>query len=110
LHFHASNGIAIELDHTVTEEEMDNGVLLQNITLQKGMCGDVNEDGKINMDDVMTLWYDYADYPYPGAYTISNEWAADVTGDDVINMDDVMTLWYDYADYPYPGAYEVNCK
>ena len=73
-------------------------------------CGNVNEDGIINMDDVMTLWYDYADYPYPGAYTISNEWAADVTGDDVINMDDVMTLWYDYADYPYPGAYEVNCK
>jgi len=110
LHFRVSNGIAIELDHTVTEEEMDNGVLLQNITIQKGMCGDVTDDGDINMDDVMTLWYDYADYPTPGAYTISNEWAADVTGNDVINMDDVMTLWYDYADYPYPGAYEVNCK
>ena len=82
-----------------------------SITMPRpGICGDVNEDGIINMDDVMTLWYDYADYPYPGAYTISNEWAADVTGDDVINMDDVMTLWYDYADYPYPGAYEVNCK
>ena len=110
LHFDASNGGAIELDHTVMQEEMDNGVLLQNITIQKGTCGDVTGDGKINMDDVMTLWYDYADYPYPGAYTISNEWAADVTGDGDINMDDVMTLWYDYADYPYPGAYEVNCK
>ena len=75
-----------------------------------GICGDVNNDGKINMDDVMTLWYDYANYPYPGAYTVSNEWAADVTGDGIINMDDVMTLWYDYANYPYPGAYEVNCR
>jgi len=110
LHFDASNGGAVELDHTVTGEEMDNGVLLQNITIQKGTCGDVTGDGDINMDDVMTLWYDYADYPTPGAYTISNEWAADVTGDGEINMDDVMTLWYDYADYPYPGAYEVNCK
>ena len=110
LHFDASNGGAIELDHTVTGEEMDNGVLLLNITIQKVMCGDVTGEGDINMDDVMTLWYDYADYPYPGAYTISNEWAADVTGDGIINMDDVMTLWYDYADYPYPGAYAVNCK
>jgi hypothetical protein len=73
------------------------------------ICGDVNSDGKINMDDVLTLWYDYADYPYPGAYTISNEWAADVNCDGIVNMDDVMTLWYDYADYPYPGAYVVNC-
>jgi len=75
-----------------------------------GICGDVNGDGEINMDDVMTLWYDYANYPYPGAYTVSNEWAADVNGDGEINMDDVMTLWYDYANYPYPGAYEVNCR
>jgi hypothetical protein len=71
LHFDASNGGTIELDHTVTEEEKDNGVLLQNITIQKGMCGDVNDDGKINMDDVMTLWYDYADYPTPGAYEVN---------------------------------------
>ena len=73
------------------------------------LCGDVNNDGRINMADVMTLWYDYADYPTPGAYTVSNEWAADVNCDQVINMADVMTLWYDYADYPTPGAYEVEC-
>ena len=39
--------------------------------LQRRMCGDVNDDGIINMDDVMTLWYDYADYPYPGAYEVN---------------------------------------
>ena len=101
-------------NHTVTRDEIASGGIFNfNITLVSeappGMCGDVNGDGKINMDDVMTLWYDYANYPYPGAYTVSNEWAADVTGDGIINMDDVMTLWYDYANYPYPGAYEVHC-
>jgi len=32
-----------------------------------GICGDVNDDGVINMADVMTLWYDYANYPTPGS-------------------------------------------
>jgi hypothetical protein len=57
----------------------------------------------------VTLWYDYANYPTPGAHEISNEWAADVNCDGTINMADVMTLWYDYANYPTPGAHEVNC-
>jgi hypothetical protein len=74
-----------------------------------GTCGDVNDDGVVNWTDVETLWYDYADHPYPGAYTITNEWAADVNCDGVINMADVMTLWYDIKDYPNAGDYEVNC-
>ncbi len=57
----------------------------------------------------MTMWYNIANYPTPGAYTITNAWAADVNCDGNINMDDAMTLWYDIANYPYPGAYEVNC-
>ena len=77
--------------------------------VRQGICGDVNDDCVVNMADVMTMWYDYADYPTPGAYTTSNEWTADVNCDSIINMADVMTLWYDYADYPTPGAYEVNC-
>jgi hypothetical protein len=76
---------------------------------QGGICGDVNDDGVVNWTDVETLWYDYADHPYPGAYTITNEWAADVNCDGVINMADVMTLWYDVKDYPNAGDYEVNC-
>ena len=80
-----------------------------NVSVKIGICGDVNDDGNVNMDDVMTLWYNIANYPTPDAYTISNAWAADVNYDGNINMDDVMTLWYDIANYPYPGAYEVNC-
>jgi hypothetical protein len=76
---------------------------------QGDICGDVNNDGAVNWTDVETLWYDYADHPYPGAYTVTNEWAADVNGDGVINMADVMTLWYDIKDYPNAGDYEVNC-
>jgi hypothetical protein len=79
-----------------------------NVT-QAGICGDVNDDGDVDMTDVMTLWYDIADYPYVDAYTISNAWAADVNCDGELDMTDVMTLWYDIADYPYVGAYEVNC-
>jgi hypothetical protein len=74
-----------------------------------GTCGDVNDDGVVNWTDVITLWYDYADHPYPGAYTITNEWAADVNCDGVINMEDVVILWYDVKDYPNAGDYEVNC-
>jgi len=73
------------------------------------LCGDANDDSMIDMTDVITMWYDIADYPYPGAHTISNVWAADVNCDGEIGMTDVMTLWYDIADYPYVGAYEVNC-
>ena len=80
-----------------------------NINVKIGICGDVNDDGDVDMTDVMTLWYDIADYPYAGAYTISNAWAADVNCDGAIDMTDVMTLWYDIADYPYVDAYVVNC-
>ena len=80
-----------------------------SVEVKRGICGDVNDDGDVDMTDVMTLWYDIADYPTSGAYTISNEWAANVNCDGAVDMTDVMTLWYDIADYPTPGAYEVNC-
>jgi hypothetical protein len=80
-----------------------------SVTVEEGICGDVNDDGNVNMADVMILWYDIADYPSAGAWTISNEWAADVNCDEVINMADVMILWYDIADYPSAGAWEINC-
>jgi hypothetical protein len=92
---------------------MNAGGFTQNATITcggpAGTCGDVNDDGVVNWTDVETLWYDYADHPYPGAYTITNEWAADVNCDGVINMADVMILWYDVKDYPNAGDYEVNC-
>ena len=80
-----------------------------NVSVRLSICGDVNDDGSVDMTDVMTLWYDIADYPTPGAYTISNAWSADVNCDSGLDMTDVMTIWYDIADYPTPGAYEVNC-
>jgi hypothetical protein len=79
------------------------------VTVTVGTCGDVNDDDKVNMADVMILWYDIADYPSAGAWTVSNKWAADVNCDGKINMADVMILWYDIADYPSAGAWEVNC-
>jgi len=80
-----------------------------NVSVKIGICGDVNDNGSVNMDDVTTLWYNIANYPTPGAHTITNAWAADVNCDGNINMDDVTTLWYDIANYPTPGDYEVNC-
>jgi hypothetical protein len=80
-----------------------------SVTVTEGTCGDVNDDDNVNMADVMILWYDIAEYPSAGAWTISNEWAADVNCDEVINMADVMILWYDIADYPSAGAWEVAC-
>ena len=113
LHFHAGNGAGTKLNRTVTQDDIDMGGFVQNLTIpitpSQRICGDVNDDGVVNMADVMTLWYDYANYPTPGAHTISNEWAADVNCDGQINMTDVMTLWYDYANYPTPGMHEVNC-
>jgi hypothetical protein len=88
------------------------GVIEDTTTFSVGgeyICGDVNSDGKVNMADVMILWYDIADYPSAGAWTIAKEWAADVNCDSKVNMADVMILWYDIADYPSAGAWEVNC-
>jgi hypothetical protein len=84
---------------------LNNGI----VEIMEGICGDVNDDGVVNMADVMTLWYDYANYPTPGEHVVSNVWAADVNCDGTINMADVMTLWYDYANYPTPGEHVVNC-
>ncbi len=112
LHFNASKGNSTEFNHTVILADMNAGGFMQNATIEcggQGLCGDANDDGVVDMTDVMTVWYDFADYPTPGAYTISNEWAANVNCDEVIDMTDVMTIWYDFADYPTPGAYVVNC-
>ena len=47
--------------------EVKNGT----VSVRMGICGDVNNDKAINMADMMTLWYDYADYPTPGAYEVN---------------------------------------
>jgi parallel beta-helix repeat protein len=73
LHFVVSNSNSIEFDHTVTSVEMGAGGFTQNATIEcgsAGICGDVNDDGDVNMADVMTLWYDIADYPTSGDWVI----------------------------------------
>ena len=56
-------------------------------------CGDANDDGVIDMTDVMTILNG----------SVINEWAADVNCDGKINETDATILWNDLADYPYPG-------
>jgi hypothetical protein len=95
-----SNTSAAEIPANVTDGSVE---------IVSGICGDVNDDGNVNMADVMTLWYDLADYPATDVWTISNVWAADVNCDGDLNMADVMTLWYDIADYPASGDWVIGC-
>ncbi|MEA1866073.1 MAG: cohesin domain-containing protein [Euryarchaeota archaeon] len=53
-----------------------------------GVCGDVNEDGAVDIEDV-TLLLNHVNLPF--AYPIC-EWCGDVTGDGVIDVRDVTLL------------------
>ena len=115
LHVSDGTGTELNLNHSVTQHDSDTGGFEQNLTIpvtipSQRICGDANDDGSIDMTYVMTLWYDIADYPTPGAYELKCcAICGDVDDDGEVGMMDVMTLWYDFADYPTPGAYEVNC-
>ena len=68
------------------------------------LCGDANEDGVINVGDVVYLvTYLYKDGPSPQP----TDCAGDVNGDDVVNVGDVVYL----ATYLYKGgpAPDPNC-
>jgi hypothetical protein len=69
--------------------------------LDKGMCGDVNCDGKVTMSDVRKVFNRYLDPNYP----LDSPWAADVNGDGKVSMPDVRKVFNRYLD---PG-YELNC-
>ena len=75
LHFNVTWENTTEFNHTVTAAGMNTGGFTQNATIEcsrpTGTCGDVNRDGDVDMTDVMTLWYDIADYPYVGAYGVN---------------------------------------
>jgi len=73
------------------------------ISVKAGTCGDVNEDGDVNMLDVIDVLYYVS---YPGEYTIGSAWAADVNCDTRIDMLDVIDLLYYVS---YPGEYELEC-
>jgi len=111
LHFHVSDTNTTEFNHTVTQDEMDNGGFMQNITITVpigGICGDVTDDSIVNMGDVALLLNNVS-YPGNPTYALENEWAGDVTGDSVLNMGDVALLLNNVS-YPGNPTYNLNCR
>ena len=112
LHFRVSDNLGnyAEFNHTVTQDEIDNGGFMQNITIAVpivGICGDVTDDGIVNMGDVALLLNNVS-YPGDPSYAL-NEWAGDVTGDGVLNMGDVALLLNNVS-YPGDPSYNLNCR
>ncbi len=70
LHFNVSDTNTTEFNHTVTQDEIDNGGFMQNITIivaPVGLCGDVDCDGEVTMGDGRQIWmniiYGADEYP-----------------------------------------------
>ena len=112
LNFNVSDNLGnyTEFNHTVTQDEIDNGGFVQNITITvpiTGICGDVTDDSIVNMGDVALLLNNVS-YPGNPTYALKNEWAGDVTGDNVVNMGDVALLLNNVS-YPGNPTYNLNC-
>ena len=67
----------------------------------RGICGDVNGDGKVTMSDVRKVFNRYLDPNYP----LDSPWAADVNCDGKVTMSDVRKVFNRYLD----SGYELNC-
>ena len=108
LHFYVSDTNTTEFNHTVTQDEIDNGGFMQNITIivaPVGLCGDVDCDGEVTMSDGRQIWMNiiYGADKYP----LNNTWAADVDCDGEITMSDGRQIWMSiiYGADEYP----LNC-
>ena len=108
LHFYVSDTNTTEFNHTVTQDEIDNGGFMQNITIivaPVGLCGDVDCDGEVTMSDGRQIWMNiiYGADEYP----LCNTWAADVDCDGEITMSDGRQIWMNiiYGADEYP----LNC-
>jgi len=108
LHFYVSDTNTTEFNHTVTQDEIDNGGFMQNITIivaPVGLCGDVDCDGEVTMSDGRQIWMSiiYGADNYP----LNNTWAADVDCDGEITMSDGRQIWMNiiYGADEYP----LNC-
>ena len=108
LHFNVSDTNTTEFNHTVTQDEIDNGGFMQNITIiaaPVGLCGDVDCDGKVTMGDGRQIWMNiiYGADEYP----LNNTWAADVDCDGKVTMGDGRQIWMNiiYGADEYP----LNC-
>lgn len=106
LHFRASNSNSTELNHTVTQKDINDGGFKQDLTItyeQPGTCGDVNNDGFVTTTDAVIV---YKHCFYPEEYPIANEWAADVNCDGYITTTDAVII---YKHYFYPEEYPLEC-
>ena len=104
LHFDASAANESKsFDHAVTQAEMNAGGFELNITIQRGICGDVNDDGSVTTMDGMIV---FKHYFHPEQYPLSSEWAADVNCDGSITTMDGMII---FKHYFHPEEYPLNC-
>ena len=93
---------------TITVSDPDGYPLPANTsngTVRIGICGDVNNDGKVTMGDGRLIYLNviYGDEAYP----IMNPWAADVNCDEKITMGDGRLV---YLSVIYgAGEYPLNC-
>ena len=110
LNFNVSDNLGnyTEFNHTVTQDEIDNGGFVQNITIivaPVGLCGDVDCDGEVTMSDGRQIWMSiiYGADNYP----LNNTWAADVDCDGEVTMSDGRQIWMSiiYGADNYP----LNC-
>ncbi len=92
-------GLSNTTDHYATLEDIHDGGLSINVTLDR-KCGDVDGNGIINILDVRLLSNHVSN-----GYSI-NEWAGDVDRDHDIDCDDVRSLlWHVFN----PGGHSLNC-
>jgi len=68
------------------------------------VCGDVTDDGKVNMGDV-TLLLNHVSQPSNPRYDICDNVTGDVNGDGNVNFCDVLML----CDHVTYGAPALNC-
>lgn len=73
--------------------------IAQNVT---GMCGDVDSDYSVTINDVVDTYFRVINPSYP----LECEWCADVDNDSSITINDVVEIYYRVIDPSYP----LNCS
>ena len=95
--------VCADNDNTIAESNETN-----NCAINTWMCGDVNDDGTVNVLDVLGVYRRALDPNYP----LTVPWAADVNGDGTINVLDVLGVYRRALDPNYqlkvPWAGDVN--
>ena len=79
-----NNIVITDTDVDLTQDSRD-GVRLISL-----LCGDVNNDGVINVNDLNTVW---ANQNYGKAVQAAQNPLCDLNGDGVINVNDLNILW-----------------